>query len=181
MTVPVPIGPNESAMDTRSVGIVAVFEWADRAEAAVQTLQVAGFDPKRLSIIAKDEHSGERLLGWAGSGRRLKFWGRLASTWDRLAQRLCGTAFMFVPFVGHLVVLGSIAEWLTEDQPRHGCTEGATRLWRLLARIGVPPRDGIALESALREYDFVLVAAGAPEDAQKARRLLRMAARRAVA
>lgn len=181
MTAPVPIGLNEGATDTRSVGIVAVFEWVDRAEAAVETLQAAGFDLTRLSIIAKDEHSGERLLGWAGSGRRLRFWGRLAPTWDRLAQRLRGAAFMFVPFVGHLVVLGSVAEWLTEDQPSHGCTEGATRLWRLLGRLGVPSRDGIALESALREYDFVLVAAGAPEDAQKARRLLRMAARRAAA
>jgi len=181
MTAPIPIGLNESTPNTRSLGIVAVFEWADRVEAAVETLQAAGFDPRKLSIIAKDDHSGERLLGWASAGRRVRFWGRLAPTWDRLAQRLSGAAFMFVPFVGHLVVLGSVAEWLTDDQPGHGCAEGATRLWRLLARVGVPSRDGIALESALREYDFMLVAAGTPEDAQIARRLLRTAARRAAA
>lgn len=181
MTAPIPIGVKERALDTRSLGIVAVFDWTDRAEAAVETLQAAGFDPRKLSIVAKDDHSGERLLGWASSGGRTRFWGRLAPTWDRLAQRLPGAAAMFVPFIGHLVVLGPLAGWLTEDEPRHGSPEGATRLWRLLARVGVPSQDGIALESALREYDFMLVAAGTREDAWSARRLLRAAARRAAA
>lgn len=181
MTTPIPIGTNVTASDTRSLGIVAVFEWVDRAEAAVEILQAAGFDSRKLSIIAKDDHSGERLLGWASSGSRTRFWGRLAPTWDRLAQRLPGAAVMFVPFIGHLVVLGPLAEWLTEDEPSHGSAEGATRLWRLLARVGVPSHDGIALESALREYDFMLVVAGTPEDAQRARKLLRTAARRAAA
>jgi len=181
MVAPVPVSLNESAQDTRSLGIVAVFESADQAEAAVEALQAAGLDLRRLSIVAKDGCSGEHLLGWASSGRRTRFWGRLAPTWNRLMQRLPGAAFLFVPFAGHLVILGTVADWLTDDQPSHGCAEGATRLWRLLARVGVPSRDGIALESALREFDFMLVTVGAREDIQRARRLLRIAARRAAA
>jgi hypothetical protein len=177
------IRPEEigSPATTRSLGIIAVFEWPERAEAAVETLRAAGLDLSRLSIIAKDDHSGEHLLGCASAGGRVSFWGRLSPMWNRLAQHLPGAAVVFMPFIGHLVVLGSVAAWLTEDQPAHGSAEGATRLWRLLARVGIPPYDGIAVESALREYHTLLVAAGPEADVTEARKLLRTAARRGAA
>jgi len=169
---------NESSPSTRRLGIVAVFESPDRAEAAVAALQAAGCDPGNLSIIAKDDHSGEHLLGYATAGDCARFWGRCGPTWDRLARRLPGAAVVFAPFIGYIVVLGPVVEWLMHDHPRHGSAEGATRLWRLLSRVGVPPQDGVALESALREFDAVLLVAGAPADIDDARNLLRTAARR---
>jgi len=178
LTPPSLASPNEIPSTSRSLGIVAVFESPGRAETAVATLQAAGFDPDRLSIIAKDEHSGEHLIGCASTGGPARFWGRSSPTWNRLSQRLRGAAVVFVPFVGHVVMLGSIVDWLSEDRPGHGSAEGATRLWRLLARVGVPPHEGIAIESALRECDALLLATGTASHGQEARELLRAAARR---
>lgn len=162
---------------TRSLGIVAVFESPDCAEDAVAALRRAGFDPGKLSVIAKDDHSGEHLLGCAATGGSVRFWGRSGPTWDRLARRLPGAATMFVPFIGNVVMLGSIVRWLVDDRPRHGTVEGATPLWRLLARVGVPSHDGSALELALRESDILLLVAGTTADADDARNLLRTAPR----
>jgi hypothetical protein len=172
--------PHESFLEPRSLGILAVFDLPERAEAAVAALQGAGFDMQRLSIVGRDAHSGEHLLGCAAVGDRIRFWGRLGPTWDRLAQRVVGAAVAFVPFIGYVVMLGAVVDWLVDDQPRHGAVEGATPLWRLLARLGIASRDGTALESALRECDIVLMMSGSVADIDEARDVLRQAARRAV-
>jgi len=160
----------------RSLFVVAMFEAPDRAETAVAALQSAGFDPAKLSIIAKDAPSGEHLFGCAAIGHQTKFWGRLGPTWNRMAQRLPGAAVMYVPFIANVVILGAVVEWLAEDRPRHGTAEGATPLWRLLARVGVPSHEGSAIELALRESSIVLLAKGDPADVDEARDLLHKAA-----
>lgn len=165
----------------RSLGVVAAFASPDSAESALAALQRVGFDLGKLSIVAKDAPSGEHLLGCATVGSRVKFWGRWGPTWNRLAQQLPGAAVMFAPFIGNVVMLGSVVDWLVEDHPRHGTPEGATPLWRLLARIGIPSHDGSAVELALRESEIVLLAAGAPEEVDEARDLLRRAGGRLAA
>ena len=169
---------NKSLDAPRSLGIVAVFDRPERAEAAVAALQDGGFDVQKLSIVARDAYSGEHLLGCATHGGRVRFWGRLGPTWSRLAGQLSGAAILFVPFIGHVVMLGAVLDWLIDDRPQHGTAEGATPLWRLLARIGVPSQDGAALEAALRECDIALLAHGEVDDA---RNLLRRAARTDIA
>jgi hypothetical protein len=180
MTTSTLLCPGETRMEPRSLGILAVFDMPDRAEAAVAALRSAGFDMQRLSIVGRDEHSGEHLLGCAAVGGRTRFWGRLGPTWDRLAQRVAGAAVTFVPFIGHVVMLGAVVNWLLDDQPKHGAVEGATSLWRLLARVGIPPHEGTALESALRECDIVVLVSGSSSDLDQARDVLRQAARRSV-
>lgn len=81
-----------SPPSSRLAGIVAAFESPDRAEAAVDALLGAGFDLRKLSIVATDRHSGEHLLGVATGGGRVRFRGRCGPTRDRLAQRLPGAA-----------------------------------------------------------------------------------------
>jgi hypothetical protein len=180
MTTSTLLCPGEARLEPRPLGILAVFDMPDRAEAAVAALQSAGFDMQRLSILGRDEHSGEHLLGCAARGGRARFWGRLGPTWDRLAQRFAGAAFVFVPFIGYVVMLGAVVDWLLDDQPKHGAVEGATPLWRLLARVGIASREGTALESALRECDIVLLVSGSPTDVDEARDMLRQAARRGI-
>jgi hypothetical protein len=172
--------PSASFLEPRALGILAVFDMPERAEAAVAALQDAGFDMQRLSVVGRDTHSGEHLLGCAAIGDRTRFWGRLSPTWDRLAQRVAGAAVVFVPFIGYVVMLGVAVDWLLDDQPKHGAAEGATPLWRLLARVGVASHEGTALESALRECDIALLVSGSPADVEEARDVLRRAARRGI-
>jgi len=53
--------------------IVAVYKSHLAAEQAVQELQVAGFDIKKLSIVGKDYHTGEHVVGYYNAGDRMKY------------------------------------------------------------------------------------------------------------
>ena len=173
MTAPMSLHLDERPPVARPLGVVAAFERPERVEAAVARLEAAGFEPKRLVIIAREEPSGEHLLGCGATPVGLRFWGRAGATWTRLGECLSGGAVMVLPFLGNVVMLGPVVEWLAGDRPRHGAAEGATRLWRLLARVGVDPRVGTAIEAALRESDILLLFAGAPDERMAARALLR--------
>jgi ABC-type xylose transport system substrate-binding protein len=54
--------------------VVAVYANHETAEAAVQELQQAGFDMKKLSIVGKDYHTEEHVIGCYNAGDRMKYW-----------------------------------------------------------------------------------------------------------
>ena len=45
--------------------VVAIFESHERAEDAIRELPHSGFDMKKLSIIGKDYHSEENVVGYS--------------------------------------------------------------------------------------------------------------------
>ena len=59
--------------------VVAVYANHETAEAAVQELQQAGFDMKKLSIVGKDYHTEEHVIGYYNAGDRMKCWGKLGA------------------------------------------------------------------------------------------------------
>jgi uncharacterized membrane protein len=91
---------------------VAVYESHTQAESAVNALQRAGFDMKQISIIGKDYQTEEHVVGFLNVGDRAKIFGKLGAFWGGLMGILFGSAMMFVPVVGHLVVLGPLAAML---------------------------------------------------------------------
>ncbi len=88
---------------------VAIYNLHRQAETAVKTLQRAGFDMKKLSIIGKDYSTEEHVVGYLNAGEHAKFFGRLGAFWGGFAGILFGSALMFVPVVGHVIVLGPLA------------------------------------------------------------------------
>ena len=80
--------------------LVAVFETHTQAEKAVKELQTSGFDMKKLSIVGKDYHTEEHVVGYYSTGDRMKYWGKLGAFWGGLWGFLFGTAFFFVPGIG---------------------------------------------------------------------------------
>ena len=56
--------------------VVAVYGTHSGAEEAVKELQRAGIDMRTLSIIGKDSHSDEHVVGYYNSGDRMKYWGK---------------------------------------------------------------------------------------------------------
>jgi hypothetical protein len=63
---------------------VATFASHDEAEKAVKALEQAGFDMKKLSIVGKDYHSEEHVVGYYNAGDRMKAWGKLGGFWGGL-------------------------------------------------------------------------------------------------
>ena len=64
--------------------VVAVFASHDKAEDAVRKLQKSGFDMKKLSIVGKDYHTDEHVVGYYSTGDRMMYWGKWGAFWGGL-------------------------------------------------------------------------------------------------
>jgi hypothetical protein len=51
--------------------VVAIYKSHAEAEAAVKELQHSGFDMKRLSIVGRDQHTDEHVVGYYNAGDRM--------------------------------------------------------------------------------------------------------------
>ena len=50
---------------------VAIYNTHDEAEQAVKTLERGGFDMQKLSIVGKDYHTEEHVVGYYMAGQRV--------------------------------------------------------------------------------------------------------------
>ncbi len=77
--------------------VVAVYETHSQAEDAVKKLERSGLDMKQLSIVGRDYHSEEHVVGYYNAGDRMKYWGKLGAFWGGIWGLLFGAAFFWVP------------------------------------------------------------------------------------
>jgi hypothetical protein len=56
--------------------VVAVYGTHIEAEEAVKELQGGGIDMRTLSIVGKDSHTDEHVVGYYNIGDRMKYWGK---------------------------------------------------------------------------------------------------------
>jgi len=152
--------------------VVAIFNIHTEAEAAVKELQKAGFDIKKLSIVGKDYHSEEHVVGYYNTGDRVKYWGKLGAFWGGIWGFLFGSALFFIPGIGPIVVGGPLVAWII------GALEGAVVIGRLSAigaalySMGIPKGSVLKYETSLKSNNFLLVAHGTREEVEKAKTIL---------
>jgi len=152
--------------------VVAVYNHHENAEDAVQELQRAGFDMNQLSIVGKDYHTEENVVGYYNAGDRMKYWGKLGAFWGGVWGLLFGAAFFVVPGVGPVLVAGPLVAWIV------GALEGAVVVGGLSAigaglySIGIPKDSIIRYEVALRASNFLLIAHVTSEEIARAREIL---------
>jgi hypothetical protein len=152
--------------------IVAIYDAHAGAETAIKALQAAGIDMKKLSIVGKDFHTEEHALGFYSSGDRMKFWGARGAFWGSLWGMLFGGAFLFIPGVGPLVVMGPFVAWFV------GALEGATLggvagvLGAALTRAGIPKESALKYEVEVKAGKYMVLAHGTPDMVEKARAIL---------
>jgi uracil DNA glycosylase len=53
--------------------VVAVYGTHPQAEEALRAFQNTGFDMKKLSIVGKDYHTEEHVIGFYNAGDRMRF------------------------------------------------------------------------------------------------------------
>ena len=109
--------------------VVAVFASHDQAENAVRELQRDGFDMKKLSIVGKDYHTEEHVVGYYTTGDRMLYWGKLGAIWGGFWGLLFGSAFFWVPGVGQLLVAGPLVMWIVGALEERRRDRGAHRSW----------------------------------------------------
>ncbi|HEY0335730.1 MAG TPA: DUF1269 domain-containing protein, partial [Burkholderiales bacterium] len=101
------------------------------------------------------------------TGDRVKFFGKFGAFWGGLAGMLFGSAFMFVPVVGHVIVLGPLVATLVGGVQGAVLAGGAGALVGALTAIGIPKDSVLRYETALKADKFLVVVHG---DAQEIRR-----------
>jgi len=151
---------------------VAIYDAHGEAEAAIKELQKAGFDMTKISIVGRDYHTDEHVVGFLNAGDRAKIFGKYGALWGGLMGILFGSAMMFIPVVGHVIVLGPLAASLVGGLEGAALLGGASALVGALTAIGVPKNSVLRYETALKADKFMLVVHGDADDIDRAEQLL---------
>lgn len=160
---------------------VAVFTNHDQADAAIKSLQKAGFDMKKLSIVGKDFHTEEHAVGYFNMGDRVKFWGKKGAFWGGLAGILFSSAFLVIPVVGQVVVLGPLVAGVVGGLEGAALAGGTSAIFAALASLGIPKDSVVRYESEVKEGKFLVVAQGTADEVARAKTLLAQASADVVA
>src|ERR1022692_2854133 len=140
--------------------IVAVYPSHTAAEAAIKELQQSGFDMKKLSIVGRDYHTDEHVVGYYNAGDRMKVWGKTGAFWGGLWGLLFGSAFFWVPGLGPLLVAGPLVVWIVGALESAAIVGGITALGGALASIGIPNNSVVQYETEVKNGKLLLIAHG---------------------
>jgi len=152
--------------------VVAVFESHDQAEDAIRELQKDGFDMKKLSIVGKDYHTEEHVVGYYTTGDRMLYWGKAGAFWGGFWGLLLGSAFFWVPGIGQLLVAGPLVMWIVGALEEAAVVGGLGALGAALYSIGIPKNSVVQYETEVKNGKLLLVAHGTLEDVERAKDLL---------
>lgn len=152
--------------------VVAIFKTHVQAEEAVKELQKSGFDMKKLSIVGRDRHSEEHVVGYYNAGDRMKYWGSLGAFWGGLWGLLFGAAVFWVPGFGPLVVGGPLVSWIIAALEGAAVVGGLSALGAGLYSIGIPKGSVLKYEREIASDHYLLVAHGTQEEVRHAKSIL---------
>jgi len=152
--------------------VIAMFDRHIQAEKAVKQLQQAGFDMKKLSIVGKEYHTEENVVGYYTTGERMKHWGRNGAFWGGIWGLLFGSAFFMIPGIGPLVVAGPLVGWIVGALEGAAIVGGLSAIGAGLYSIGIPKKSILQYETSLKAGNFMLVAHGTPDEVIRARTIL---------
>ncbi len=152
--------------------VIAVYQSHDQAEQGVKEVQRAGFDMKKLSIIAKGYETEDRVVGYYNTGDRMKHWGKFGAFWGSIWGLLVGAAFLIIPGVGPVLIAGPLIAAVA------GALEGAVVIGGLsvigaaLYSLGIPKDSIVEYESAIKTDKFLLAVHGSADEVAKAKDIL---------
>ncbi|HDY70281.1 MAG TPA: permease [Nitrospirae bacterium] len=153
--------------------VVAIYNTHTEAEKGVKELQKSGFDMKKISIIGRDYHSEEDVIGYYNTGDRVKYWGKLGAFWGGFWGLLFGSALFFVPGIGPVAVGGPLVSWIIAALEGAVAIGGLSAIGAALYSIGIPKDSIVKYETALKANKFLVIFHGPGEDVEKARGLLK--------
>ena len=159
-------------MEENQNSVVAIFSEHSGADGAIKQLKDAGYDIKKLSIIGRDYHTEQNVVGFYNTGDRMKYWGKLGAFWGGLWGLLFGAAVLFIPGVGPVVAAGSVVTWIIAALEGAVVVGGVSALGAGLYSLGIPKDSVLKYETAIKSSKFVLVAHGTADEVAKARSIL---------
>lgn len=152
--------------------VVAVFESHTQAEEAIAELKKANFDVKKLSIVGKDFHTEEHIVGYYNTGERMRAWGKFGAFWGGIWGFLVGAAFFAIPGIGPVLVAGPLVGWILGALEGAIVVGGLSALGAGLFSIGIPKDSILEYETALKAGNYVVIAHGTTEEVNRAKEIL---------
>jgi hypothetical protein len=152
--------------------VVAIFGTHTDAEEAIKEIQKAGFDMKKLSIVGKDYHTEENVVGYYNLGDRMASWGKFGTFWGWIWGLLFGSAFFFVPGVGAVMVGGPILSWIIGAIETAVIVGGLSAIGAALVSFGIPKDSVVRYETALKADKFMLIVHGTLDEVERAKSIL---------
>ena len=159
-------------MMTNNNAIIAVYKSHAEAETAVKELERSDFDMKKLSIVGRDYHTEEHVVGYYNAGDRMKYWGSLGAFWGGIWGLLFGSAVFFIPGIGPLVVAGPLTGWIVGALEGAAVVGGLNALGAALYSLGIPKNSVLQYETDVTTGKYVVIAHGTSEEATRARAII---------
>lgn len=152
--------------------VVGVYKTLAAAEAAVRSLGDGGFPIQKVSIIAKHLEDDRKIHGYVTACDMAKASATTGAWMGGIFGLLVGAAFLWVPGLGPLVVVGSLASVLLGGI--EGAVAGAavTGVLGWLISLGISKQKILKYEEAVKAGKFLVIAHGPVDTVKKAREIL---------
>ena len=148
--------------------VAAIYETHEQAEHVVKDLQEAGVDMKSLSIVGRDTHTNERVVGYYTAGDRMMYWGGVGGFWGLLF----GSGLFFIPGLGPILAAGPIVAWIVAGLEGAVVLGGVSAIGAGLISLGIPKDSVLKYDVALKTDKYVLVVHGTPDEVEKAKDII---------
>lgn len=156
-------------MPEKNCSAVGVFADPEDAESAIKALQMSGYDMKNLSVIGKDYHTKEHVVGYYNTGDHMANWGKFGLFWGWIWGLLLGSAFFVIPGVGPVMVGGPLVSWIVCALETAALGGGLGAIGCALTGIGIPKDSIRRYETALKSGRFIVILHGSAQEVDKAR------------
>ena len=158
---------------SKTNSVVAIFKSHLEAETAVKELQRAGVDMQKLSIVGRDYHTDENVVGYYNAGDRMKYWGKLGAYWGGFWGLLFGSGFFLIPGVGPLLVAGPLVGWIVAALEGAAVVGSLSALGAGLYSLGIPKDSILQYETAVKSGKYLVIAHGSDAETVHAREVLK--------
>ena len=152
--------------------VAAIYETHEQAEQAVKELQEAGVDMKSLSIVGRDTHTDEHVVGYYTAGDRMMYWGEVGAFWGGFWGLLFGSGLFFIPGLGPILAAGPIVAWIVAGLEGAVVLGGVSAIGAGLVSIGIPKDSVLKYDVALKTDKFMLVVHGTPDAVAMAKKII---------
>jgi len=155
-----------------NASVVAIYKTHEQTELAVKCVQEAGVDMQSLSIVAKDTHTDEHVVGYYNAGDRIKYWGKMGALWGGFWGLLFGSAAFMIPGIGPILVAGPLVGWIVAGLEGAVVVGGMSAVGAGLFSLGIPKNSIIKYDVALKTDAYLLLFHGGRDMARRVEELL---------
>jgi hypothetical protein len=160
-------------MMTKRTAVVALYDSNAEAVTAVKALRNGGVDMKKLSIVGRDYHTDEHVVGYYNAWDRMICWGKAGAFWGGIWGLLFGSAFFSVPGVGPLMTARPLVAWILGTLEGAIVVGGLSALGAGIYSLGIPKNSVLQYDAAMQTGKFVVIAYASQHELTEAQKIMR--------